>query len=97
MMRQITVDQQPGASRRGGLRRDAVEIRHGGFERGGASLRHEFRFVPEMRVKTAVSEAGTPHHLIDTGFCDPALAKRFASRREDATAGGYLVGWRITH
>lgn len=97
MMRQITVDQQPGAPRRSGLCRNAVEIRHGGLERSGASFRHELRFVPKMRIKTAMSEAGTPHHLIDPGFSDPALAKRFASRREDATAGGYLVGRRITH
>jgi len=97
MVRQITFDQKPGASRRSGLRRDAVEIRHGGFERGGASLRHELRFVPEMCVKTAVSEAGTAHYLINSGFRDPALAKRLASRRKNATAGGYLMIRRITH
>ena len=97
MVRQITVDQKPGPSPRSRLRRDAVEIGQRRFEGGAASLRHELRFVPEMRVKAAMSEPGTPHHLIDAGFRNPALAKRLPSRREDATAGGDFMGWRITH
>ena len=93
MVRQITVDQESRA-RRPAVGCAAMRSRSGQrrFEGGAASLRHELRFVPEMRVKAAMSEPGTPHHLIDAGFRNPALAKRLPSRREDATAGGDFIG-----
>ena len=96
MLREVTVNQQPGPLRRGRERCDALEVDHCPGKSLRTGLGDQLGLVVEMRIEPAMRESRPPHDLVHPCRIHPTLAKSRTRRGDNAAAGVKFVIGRIT-